>query len=81
MLRRENMTDDIEEKIKRLEQRITTLENKEKNRVNTPYGVYDKDSFTQIMWITIFSLLGFGIFFFWAYATESLWFEPLPTYP
>ena len=38
----ENQPDDKNELIREMSEKIKSLEEKEKNRVNTPWGVYDK---------------------------------------
>ena len=45
------MTDEKDQLIQELSERINTLEEKENNRVNTPWGVYDQKHFNILFWI------------------------------
>jgi hypothetical protein len=45
------MTDDKDELIQEMSERIKTLEKKEDNRVSTPWGVYDQGTFNTLFWI------------------------------
>ena len=44
------MQDDKDELIRELSEKIQSLEEKENNRVNTPWGVYDKKTFNILIW-------------------------------
>ena len=45
------MTDDKDQLIQEMSERIKALEKKEDNRVSTPWGVFDKDTFNTLFWI------------------------------
>ena len=45
------MTDDKDQLIQEMSERIKTLEKKEDNRVSTPWGVFDQDTFNILFWI------------------------------
>ena len=42
--------DDKDELIREMSNKIKSLEEKEKNRINTPWGVYDKKTFNILFW-------------------------------
>ena len=52
------MTDDKDELIQELADKIKALEEKDKNRINTPWGIYDQKTFNWLFWGgMIFSIL------------------------
>ena len=44
------MLDDKDELIRKLSERIQVLEEKEDNRITTPWGVYDKKTWNIMVW-------------------------------
>jgi hypothetical protein len=44
------MTDDKDELIQELAGKIKALEEKENNRISTPWGVYDQKTFNWLFW-------------------------------
>tara|TARA_B110000003_G_scaffold253323_1_gene268523 strand:+ start:2157 stop:2363 length:207 start_codon:yes stop_codon:yes gene_type:complete len=44
------MQNDKDELIRELSEKIQSLEEKENNRVSTPWGVYDKKTFNILIW-------------------------------
>ncbi len=58
MLYHGTMTDDKDELIQELADKVKALEEKDKNRISTPWGVYDKNYFNILFWGgMIFSIL------------------------
>ena len=47
------MTDEKNKLIQELAAKVNKFEQIEKKRVNTPWGVYDKDSVNQLYWMVI----------------------------
>jgi type VI protein secretion system component VasF len=44
------MTDDKDELIRELADKVKALEEKDKNRISTPWGVYDQKTFNLMFW-------------------------------
>jgi len=79
----DNMVKDIEARSfarsnDELEKRLTAIENRERKRVNTPWGVYDKGTANFLYIVLILTLIGIGGGLWWTYTYEKLWFAPLP---
>jgi uncharacterized membrane protein YukC len=60
------MSDDTDELIREMSEKIKSLEEKENNRVSTPWGVYDKKTFNIFFWF------GMGLFVVIAIAIAML---------
>jgi uncharacterized protein with ACT and thioredoxin-like domain len=70
------MTDEKNKLIQELAAKVNKLEQIEKNRVKTPWGVYDKDSINQIYWMTII-VIGLGAIIVAYIAMGGKLFNPL----
>ena len=70
--------DELKKKNDELEKRLTAIENRERKRVNTPWGVYDKGTANFLYIVLILTLIGIGGGLWWTYTYEKLWFAPLP---
>jgi uncharacterized protein with ACT and thioredoxin-like domain len=70
------MTDEKNKLIQELAAKVNKLEQIEKNRVKTPWGVYDKDSIKQIYWMTII-VIGLGAIIVAYIAMGGKLFNPL----
>ena len=55
------MTEDKDDLIREMSEKIKSLEEKEKNRISTPWGVFDKKTYNVMVWFQIGILVVVGI--------------------